>query len=354
MPITIDSDIRKAKTLPSSYYTNPKIFSELRKRFANHLHFAGHQSQLDDQTAIPIQHMGELIGEPMIMTRSDRIRCISNVCTHRGMLVCSTECSAKSLKCPYHGRTFGLDGTFRSMPRFDNVSDFPSPEDNLKEFVTESWKGLIFSGVGNSSSEGNFQELRKRLEWIPIESFKNDPSRNRSYEIDANWLLYVDNYLEGFHIPYVHSDLNNALDYDSYRTELFEGGTLQIGIASEGEPSFDLPESSPDFGLRVAAYYYWLFPGTMLNFYPWGLSVNLVIPLSVNRTKIIYHGYVGDPLMLGRGAGGNLDKVELEDQEIVEATQSGVESGSYDRGRYSPTMETGIHHFHRILTRTDD
>ena len=92
----------------------------------------------------------------------------------------------------------------------------------------------------------------------------------------------------------------------------------------------------------------------MLNFYPWGLSVNLVIPLSVNRTKIIYHGYVGDPLMLGRGAGSNLDKVEAEDQEIVEATQSGVKSESYDRGRYSPTMETGIHHFHRILTRNDD
>jgi len=126
---------------------------------------------------------------------------------------------------------------------------------------------------------------------------------------------------------------------------------LQIGIAQDGEPFFDLPESSPDFGDRVAAYYYWLFPGLMLNFYPWGLSVNIVTPLSVKRTRIIYHGFVWDAEMLGKGAGADLDKVEAEDQEIVEATQRGVESESYDRGRYSPTKETGVHHFHQILSK---
>ena len=92
--------------------------------------------------------------------------------------------------------------------------------------------------------------------------------------------------MEGFHIPFVHNDLNTALDYDNYRTEIFDGGVLQIGIASEGEPTFEIPEGSPDFGLNVAAYYYWIFPGLMLNFYPWGLSVNLVVPLSVDRTRI--------------------------------------------------------------------
>jgi len=102
----------------------------------------------------------------------------------------------------------------------------------------------------------------------------------------------------------------------------------------------------------VAAYYYWLYPGIILNFYPWGLSVNLVIPLSVSRTRIIYHGFVGDKSLLGKGAGGDLDKVEAEDQGIVEATQRGVGSGAYDRGRYSPTRETGVHHFHRMLTKT--
>jgi len=77
--------------------------------------------------------------------------------------------------------------------------------------------------------------------------------------------------------------------------------------------------------------------------------VNLVIPLSVNRTRIVYHGFVWDRSKLGKGAGGDLDKVEAEDQEIVEGTQRGVAAGAYDRGRYSPTKETGVHHFHRML-----
>jgi choline monooxygenase len=88
----------------------------------------------------------------------------------------------------------------------------------------------------------------------------------------------------------------------------------------------------------------------MLNFYPWGLSVNIITPLSVDRTRIVYHGFVWNPSKLGMGAGGDLDKVEGEDQGIVEATQRGVAAGAYDRGRYSPTKETGVHHFHRMLT----
>ncbi|MFL2957089.1 MAG: SRPBCC family protein [Candidatus Thalassarchaeaceae archaeon] len=117
-----------------------------------------------------------------------------------------------------------------------------------------------------------------------------------------------------------------------------------------GEPCFELPEDSPDFGRKIAAYYWWLYPGLMLNIYPWGLSVNIVVPEEVGKTRVIYRGYVADPEMLGKGAGGDLDKVELEDQKIVEGCMRGVSSSAYDRGRYSPTMETGVHHFHRMLT----
>jgi choline monooxygenase len=235
------------------------------------------------------------------------------------------------------------------MPEFEGVEGFPSTSDDLAGFPLRRWKGLLFAGTEPRRFENCMDELGSRLGWMPIESFEHDPSRHRSYDIDANWALYVDNYLEGFHIPYVHGDLHEELDYDSYRTELFEGGVLQVGIARRGETCFELPESSPDHGQRIAAYYYWLYPGVMLNFYPWGLSVNLVIPLSVDRTRIVYHGFVWDRSKLGEGAGGDLDKVEAEDQGIVEAVQRGVAAGAYDRGRYSPTKEAGVHHFHRML-----
>ena len=236
------------------------------------------------------------------------------------------------------------------MPEFGLAEDFPTAQDDLRTFPSKSWKGLIFTGLEPSGLKACLKEMEARIGWMPIEKFEYDNSRNRYYEIRANWALYVDNYLEGFHIPFVHNDLNSALDYDDYRTEIFDGGVLQIGIASDGETIFEIPEESPDYGLKVAAYYYWIYPGLMLNFYPWGLSVNLVLPLSVDRTRIEYYGFVWNKKFLGKGAGGDLDKVEEEDQFVVESTQRGVSSATYERGRYSPSKEIGVHHFHQMLS----
>ena len=343
----IDPDIRKAETLPSRYYTDPSLFDSILQSFGRFWHFASHRSQLS--ASLPIDNS---LREPMLLTMVDnRLNCISNVCTHRGMLVCTEQSDSKRLQCPYHGRTFDLDGQFRHMPEFDTVENFPTNADHLSSFPFTEWKGLVFNTVSGDDFESFISAVDERVGWLPINEFTHDPSRHREYTIDSNWALYVDNYLEGFHIPFVHGDLNEVLDYDAYTTELFDGGVLQIGIANEGEPCFDLPKSHPDFGQKIAAYYFWLHPSLMLNFYPWGLSVNLVIPESVDKTRIVYHGYVGDSTMLGKGAGGDLDKVEAEDQFIVEGCQKGVSSASYERGRYSPTKETGVHHFHRLLTQ---
>ena len=345
----IHPDIKKAHTLPSKYYTESSVFREIISKLSESFHFAAHISQFGKNNIIPLPQLENILNESLFLVKGDEIRCLSNVCTHRGMLIATNPCSSKTLKCGYHGRTFGLDGCMKNMPEFEDVEDFPSQKDDLKEFRVMEWGGLHFVG-GNKFFDSVSEELERRIGWIKLEQFRHDESRHRDYEIKANWALYVDNYLEGFHIPFVHSDLHDILDYDSYKTELFEGGVLQIGIANKGEECFDLPESSPDYGENIAAYYYWIFPGLMLNFYPWGLSVNIVNPISVNKTKIIYHGFVGDKSLLGKGAGGDLDKVELEDQDIVEATQRGVSSRAYDRGRYSPTKEKGVHHFHKILT----
>ncbi|MBI3098210.1 MAG: Rieske 2Fe-2S domain-containing protein [Planctomycetes bacterium] len=104
-------------------------------------------------------------------------------------------------------------------------------------------------------------------------------------------------------------------------------------------------------GRKIAGYYYWLFPNTMFNFYPWGISINLVQPLAPDRTRVRYLAYVGDRSRLGKGAGGSLDRVEREDEAIVERVQQGIASRFYGRGRYSPRHERGVHHFHRLLAR---
>ena len=96
-------------------------------------------------------------------------------------------------------------------------------------------------------------------------------SRSRDYVINANWALYVENYLEGFHIPFVHAGLNQVVDYGSYASELHRYSNLQLAEAREGEIAFNLPVGSHDHGRRIAAYYWWVFPNLMFNFYPWGL-----------------------------------------------------------------------------------
>ena len=88
----------------------------------------------------------------------------------------------------------------------------------------------------------------------------------------------------------------------------------------------------------------------MLNFYPWGLSVNIVTPISVNKTKVEFRAYVWDETKLESGAGADLDKVELEDEQIVQQVQKGVTSRFYNHGRFSPSMEKGVHHFHKLIS----
>ena len=124
---------------------------------------------------------------------------------------------------------------------------------------------------------------------------------------------------------------------------------MQLAISSDSEEGFDLPRESQDYGKQVAAYYYWIFPNTMLNFYPWGCSVNVVKPLGPSLTKVSFLTYVLDESKIGKGAGAELNKVELEDEVVVESVQKGIRSRFYSSGRYSPTMEQGTHHFHQLL-----
>ena len=177
-----------------------------------------------------------------------------------------------------------------------------------------------------------------------------DNTISRDYLVHSHWALYCDNYLEGFHIPFVHEGLNKVLDYGNYRTEIYDHCNLQIGYTDDASEVFDLPKDHIDYGKNVAAYYYWVFPNMMFNFYPWGLSLNIVRPIDIQKTKVSFITYVYDKNKLDGGAGSNLDKVEREDEFVVENVQKGVRSSFYKAGRFSPKREKGVHHFHRLLS----
>lgn len=352
----IDPDIRKAATLPAYFYRNPEVFEALREQvFYKTWQWIGDDRKLSDEgSALPFTLLEGFLDEPMVLTRdaSGGLHCLSNVCTHRGNLVVGQAGKTRKLICGYHGRRFGLDGAFEHMPEFAETENFPSACDNLPTFELRKWGPLLFAGLNPTY---DFQEvidqMQERVGFLPVEEFVEDPTRHKEYFINAHWALYCDNYLEGFHIPFVHDDLNAVLDYGDYKTVLYTYMNLQIGYAEGSEIVFDLPDGHPDSDKKIAAYYYWVFPNMMFNFYPWGLSVNLVQPLGPSRTKVTFKSYVYNASKLDQGAGSGLDKVEMEDEEVVEGVHKGIRSRFYKAGRFSPTREQGVHHFHSLLAR---
>jgi choline monooxygenase len=354
--VSIDEDIRVASTLPAWVYSDPEIFAACRERvFVPSWQLAADTDRVKVPGQVcPVSLLEGMLDEPLLLTRDaeDRLHCLSNVCTHRGNLVVESEGVEHVLRCRYHGRRFALTGRFHSMPEFEEARGFPSAADDLPAVPFGTWGKFLFASLRPSVPlESMVGAMEARCGWMPVGDAVLDPSRTREYLVRANWALYCDNYLEGFHIPYVHAALSDALDYGQYTTETHERSVLQVGVAREGEDAFDLPRASPDHGRRIAAYYWWLFPNLMFNFYPWGISVNVVRPLDVDRTKIVFLSYVWDPSRLDRGAGAALDRVEREDEVIVESVQRGVRSRLYERGRYSPTREQGVHRFHCLLAR---
>jgi len=371
-PFEIDADITRAQTPPAHLYSDPAYY-ELAKRHVlrRSWQFVGDVGSVKiPGQCTPVTLLDGCLDEPILLTRDrdDHLHCLSNVCTHRGTILCESAGVEKALVCRYHGRRFDLDGRFRMMPEFEKVANFPSPADDLSRVPFGSW-GQGVAGASGIHDDGSgplffssvdpaiplrelLAPMAQRVGWLPLHEFRFDAGRSRDYMVHANWALYIDNYLEGFHIPFVHASLNQVLDYGQYIVELYPWCNLQLGMAKPGELAFDLPSSSPDAGKAVAAYYWWLFPNTMFNFYPWGLSVNVVNPLGHARTRVRFLSYVWDESKLERGAGAGLDRVEREDEAVVEAVQRGTRGSFYSRGRYSPTREQGVHHFHRLLAKS--
>jgi choline monooxygenase len=329
----IDPDIRKAQTLPSSFYVDQRVFEDSKEKIFSHTwHFLGRLCEFD--TLKPSTLLPDFLDEPVLLSKTDSaLFCLANVCTHRGKILVERPSTANLIRCGYHGRRFSLDGKFLSMPEFEGVVNFPCESDNLHPYPLGECSGFLFASIDPIAEFGTFV---REVSPIFAEADTADLKliATREYEVNAHWALYCENYLEGFHIPYVHKALNEIVDYGTYSTETFRYSSLQTGY---------------DDTAQAVAKYLFIFPNLMFNFYPWGVSVNVVRPISCTKTIVEFLTYVSDESKLNTGAGADLHGVELEDEAVVESVQKGIRSRFYDRGRYSPTREQGTHHFHRLI-----
>lgn len=352
----VNPDISLAQTIHTDVYKSPVFFEMAKEKiFANSWQWlTDSDSLITPGSCVPVTLLPDFLSEPLLLTNDGgNIQCMSNVCTHRGNLLVTQPCKLNHLRCKYHGRQFHLSGKFKSMPEFTEVKNFPAENDNLTILPLFVWEKFLFTSLHNQLSASLFfNDMMKRISWLPLHEFYYREDLSKEYNINANWALYCENYLEGFHIPFVHSGLNAELDFSDYNTEIFYPySNMQLGISKSGKDIFDIPETSEDYGRKISAYYFWVFPNMMFNFYPWGLSVNIVQPVAVDKTKVRFLTYVWKEELMEKGAGSGLDKVEMEDEEIVQMVQKGIQSRFYTKGRYSVTREKGTHHFHQLLSQ---
>ncbi|MDH4288358.1 MAG: Rieske 2Fe-2S domain-containing protein [Aquincola sp.] len=341
MQFNVDPDISRARTPDARFYLDHDVFAAVRERvFARSWQWIGALADVAAPGSLSPRLMTPgLLDEPLLLSRDagGTLRCLPNVCTHRGHQLVDVPCHRGDIRCPYHSRRFDLAGRMTFTPGFDDTPDFPSDSDHLRALPFGEFDGHGFASLDPAIPlDDLLTPVRAHLPHLALDSYAHDPSRDRDFGFDAHWALYVENYLEGLHIPFLHAGLMQNLDWQQYRYELHLHGNLQLGLDGQG---------------GIAAHYFWLFPNLMLNFYPWGLSVNQVLPLAPERTRVIFRSYVARPELLGQGAGAALDMVEMEDEAAVQSVQRGIRSRAWRGGRYSPQHERGVHQFHRMLAQ---
>jgi choline monooxygenase len=335
---TFDPRLDHASTLPSRYYRDPSVLdAEQRAVFGRTWQLAGRV----DQAAEPGAFFTATIGtEPVLVVRgNDRVlRAMSNVCRHRAGPVAKGEGQRPVLQCGYHGWTYGLDGRLLRTPEFDGVAGFDRESCALPQFRVESWLGLVFVNL-DPDARPLREEFGELAAGITHEGFRL--AARKTWELACNWKVYVDNYLEGYHIPIVHPALFRELDYARYWTETRRLYSIQhapVKGASRLRGDDDVQ-------------YYWIFPNLMLNVYVDNFSTNLIVPDGAGRTITIFEWFFRDPEAARNEIDDTIrfsDEIQIEDIEICESVQRGLGSATYESGRYSPSRENGVHHFHGL------
>lgn len=336
----------RAETIPSAWYTDPS-FHELDKRaiFDHSWHNIGHLSRLKNPGDYII---GTAAENPVIVVRGQDavLRAFYNVCRHRGGPLALEDGCGKVLQCKYHGWTYLLDGSLRGTPKFDRTELFDKKEYGLVPLNIDVWEGLVFVNPDMRASPVAtfFQGIPERIAPISLSSRKF--YKRVTYTVRCNWKVYVDNYLEGYHLPFVHPELCNLLDFQNYITETYDWYSFQYSPIQQEQNIYG--------EAGQMAFYYFVWPNFMLNILPDRLQTNLVLPDGHDKCIVLFDYYYDEVESEPARARAEADieyshKIQLEDIGICEHVQKGLQSNAYDKGRFSVEFENAVHHFQSLL-----
>jgi choline monooxygenase len=373
----VEDDIRVAETLPARAFRDEAVAERERETV-----FTRHWLMLPERTTAERRDDARTLAEQVAARGSrtplsfldralflqrgwddDTLRLFPNACTHAWYPLVHGPSRGNTIVCGQHGRKFDCAGRFLAQPGFKDLPSFPRACDHLKGHAVSEWRGLLFAslGVPHVPLAEAFAEIDASLARMPLDALRPAPLDHEVRDVAGNWKQHAWNYMDSFHVTFIHrapGGLADAIDMSSYRTELYRSSALQWAYARDAAAGFD-PDELPDrfrdaSGRRVFALWWFVFPNLTLNFYPWGLSVNLYLPIpgKPESTRFCWYHRVRDEQKYARRERDWLSaQVDAEDVDAMAQVQRGLRSGVTPRGRFSPEGETGPHWFHRLVSR---
>lgn len=339
--------LEQAIGLPGNVFTDPEILRIERDAvLARSWQYVAHASRL----AAPGDYIvADVAGRPMVLLRDDAgtLRALSNICRHRGGPLATEDGRGLSqLRCRYHGWTYDLAGCLKSGPELDTIVGLTLSDVRLPAAQVHEWHGLVFVALDPATPPfAEFIEgIDTRLTGHDLDSYVLHSRVD--YEVQCNWKVYVENFLEGYHVPHVHPALNALIDYKRYVTE------SGLWYSMQRSPL----ESSASFYGEGDVMYFYLWPNTMLDVMPGGLQINCVRPDGVDRCRIEAEHYFA-PGTAEREAMRIAQDRELtevtqqEDFDICVRLQRAFASGAYIPGRVHPLRENCLHHWQELYRR---
>jgi phenylpropionate dioxygenase-like ring-hydroxylating dioxygenase large terminal subunit len=335
--------IRSARALEARHYVGATAHeTDRRAVFSRSWQLVAHREQLAEAGDHVVEN---LAGTPVIVLRGrdGTLRAFPNVCRHRaGPLA---HCSGKgmhNLRCKYHGWLYDHEGRLIGAPEMQGADEFDMGDIRLPPLRVQEWQGLVFVALHDEVPDFDavYAGIAERIKPVDLGAMRF--TRRDIFDVACNWKAYVDNFLEGYHLPLVHPGLSRLLDYRAYETETFEWHSLQHSPLRNADAVYGDGE----------ALYFFVYPNVMLNVMPGRMQTNRVLPLGPGRCRVEFdYYYLQDPGAMARIDEDRAfsDAVQHEDVAICEAVQRGLESGFYEAGRLSPRRERGVWHFHQKL-----
>ena len=344
-----DLTAERQATLPWSWYADPEIGSREHERiFRGAWQYAARRDELTAAGSFAAAHVA---GLPVVITRDrdDVLRAFANVCRHRGSIVARGSGERGTLQCPYHAWTYGLDGCLRAAPRTGSDAGFDASQLGLVPMAVGSWGPFVFVNPDPDAAPledalGDLPEV-VRDHGLDVNALRFH--HRVEYEIQANWKIALENYLECYHCQLNHPGLVSVIDDRRLTMQATGLRASQFNPAHPdalaGNGPFDLS------GGGAEGQFHLLFPSLKVNVQPGpaNLSIGPVWPVAPDRCRgfldyffapEVSEEWIADFLTFD-------DAVGAEDTALVEGAQAGAGSGLVGAGRLLAHDEQLIAHF---------